>query len=327
MLRAIAEVNSRIRLIALNENTGFAAGNNRGLEEAAGEFLVILNPDTIPAPGWMQRLMEPLRRDSRLGMTAPVTNYSGNETRIDFSYSNTEELNAFASERARRHFGEQRELTMAPLLCVMIPARVFKEVGPLDERFRVGMFEDDDYCLRVRKAGYRIATAEDCFVHHFGGGSFSQLDPQESLRIFAENRLLYETKWGIVWEEHRSREGVRPLGSVVRYSPRDFSATPDFSRPGAGRRASILSLSPPSTEAGQPMNRQPDGSGALVVHCVDATPDTVVRWNDVLLTTTFASPELLTALVPHELFARSGTARVTALNDFGISDAQLFTVL
>ena len=52
---------------------------------------------------------------------------------------------------------------------------VYERVGPLDERFEVGMFEDDDYSARVRQAGYRVVCAEDAFVHHFGEGSLGKL--------------------------------------------------------------------------------------------------------------------------------------------------------
>ena len=74
------------------------------------------------------------------------------------------------------------------------------------------------------------------------------------------------------------------------------------------------------------MNRQPDGAAALVVDCSRATPDTIACWNGVLLRTTFGSPEILTAIVPAELLGVPGTARITLLNDFGISDAMLFSV-
>ncbi len=325
-LRSLEKTDGRIRVIALSENTGFAAGNNIGVRESAGEYLVILNPDTVLCPGWLQRLIQPLRNDSTLGLIAPVTNHSGNETRIDFDYRGLEEMEAFAAERARRFAGRQRELTMAALFCVAMRRELWNEIGELDERFRVGMFEDDDYSRRVRAAGYRIATAEDCFVHHFGSGSFAQIQPEESLRIFASNRRLYETKWGEPWQEHRSRDNVRPLASAMRFSPRDFRATGWQRRNGASRAPSLVRLLPDRTAAGQPMNRQPDGAAALVVDCARATPDTVIRWNDVLLTTSFASPEFVTAIVPAELYAEPGTAKVTLLNDFGISDAVLFTI-
>src|SRR3990172_8352675 len=73
------------------------------------------------------------------------------------------------------------------------------KIGLLDERFSVGMFEDDDYSMRIKKAGFKVICAEDVFIHHFGGTSFSKLHPDEYYKIFEENRKKYELKWGIEW--------------------------------------------------------------------------------------------------------------------------------
>src|SRR5262249_36396979 len=72
---------------------------------------------------------------------------------------------------------------------------VFNEIGPLDERFTVGMFEDDDYAHRLREKNYGMAVARDSFVHHWGRGSFRALPEQEYLRIYRSNRRRFEEKW------------------------------------------------------------------------------------------------------------------------------------
>ena len=77
-------------------------------------------------------------------------------------------------------------------------------VGLLDERFGLGYFEDDDYCRRVEAAGHRIACAEDVFVHHRMGASFSQLDAERKHDLVERNRRLYEEKWG-TWKPHEYR--------------------------------------------------------------------------------------------------------------------------
>ena len=68
------------------------------------------------------------------------------------------------------------------------------------------MFEDDDFSLRVRKAGYRIVTAEDCFIHHFGNGSFGEAGIGVFLRIFDQNKKRFESKW-------------KPPGSLTKPGP------------------------------------------------------------------------------------------------------------
>jgi GT2 family glycosyltransferase len=86
------------------------------------------------------------------------------------------------------------------------------------------MFEDDDFSLRVRRAGYRVTTAEDCFIHHFGQGSFGKLPREQYDEIFERNRGRFEGKWRVKWQAHRTRPGVRPPHEDMKFRPRDFFA-------------------------------------------------------------------------------------------------------
>jgi GT2 family glycosyltransferase len=85
-----------------------------------------------------------------------------------------------------------------------------QDIGLLAEELGISvrsMFEDDDFSFRVRKAGYRIVTAEDCFVHHFGHGSFGKLVPETFQKIYEENKRRFEAKWG-AWPPHKTRQWV-----------------------------------------------------------------------------------------------------------------------
>jgi GT2 family glycosyltransferase len=76
----------------------------------------------------------------------------------------------------------------------------FAAVGGLDERYGRGLFEDDDLAMAVRRHGWRVALARDVFVHHYGGASFSRLPPSEYLRLWWQNRRVYERKWQTRWQ-------------------------------------------------------------------------------------------------------------------------------
>ena len=78
--------------------------------------------------------------------------------------------------------------------CLLIRREVVDSIGLLDERFGLGCFEDDDYCLRAMQVGYRTVIARDAFVHHFGGRTFvgTGVDFQS---LMQKNEGLFREKW------------------------------------------------------------------------------------------------------------------------------------
>jgi len=204
-LQEMAGKVSNLKLIRNDRNNGFAKGVNTGIKAAAGEYLVILNNDTVVTRGWLGRLIRYLEKDQTIGMVGPVTNLAGNEARIETNYSSLEEMEQFAERYTREHENEHFPVETLAMFCVAVRKSLFAEVGPLDERFEIGMFEDDDFALRVRNRGYKIICAEDVFVHHFHNASFKLMGEQRFREIFEANRRRYEEKWGIKWKPHRYR--------------------------------------------------------------------------------------------------------------------------
>jgi GT2 family glycosyltransferase len=222
IVREYAAGDPRIRLEALAENRGFAGGNNEAARRSAGEYLLLLNPDTIVTFGWLHRLLRLFQDHPDTGIVAPVTNFSGNETKINSGYADLGTMEAFANSIAVREMGNSFEIAVAPLLCGLVPRQLWFALDGLDENFRVGMFEDDDFSLRVRQAGFKVMVAEDCFIHHFGNGSFAKLPSEESRRIFGENRRMFEAKWNQPWVKHRRREHVRSNQEEPQFTPDQF---------------------------------------------------------------------------------------------------------
>jgi GT2 family glycosyltransferase len=211
-LRYLAAQHSHIEIILNSQNHGFARANNQGIERSSGEYLVLLNNDTVVPPGWLSRLLHHLRRPS-VGMVGPVTNSAGNEARIEVPYRTWSEMESFAAERTWEHDGQAADIKVLAMYCVALKRATYDAVGPLDEQFGIGMFEDDDYTQRLRAKGYRILCAADVFVHHFGQAAFKKLiDSGDYQRLFDENRLRFETKWNVKWIPHQ--HGLLPFERI-----------------------------------------------------------------------------------------------------------------
>lgn len=217
-----AAADQRIRVQAFPTNIGFAAANNAGVRSAYGEFLVLLNIDTVVTSGWIGRLARHLHRDPKIGLIGAVTNFAGNEAMIDTAYVSDGEMQAFAVELARKNEGRELDVDVAALFCALLRKSLWTELGGLDERFETGMFEDDDFSLRVRQGGLRVVTAEDCFIHHFGQGSFTKLPRNTYEEIFSRNRRRFEEKWNTVWKRHQTRPGLKGRFERLRYQPATF---------------------------------------------------------------------------------------------------------
>jgi GT2 family glycosyltransferase/SAM-dependent methyltransferase len=205
-LQALAAEHDHVTIILNQRNAGFAAANNQGLAAAGGDYLILLNNDTVVPSGWLARMTHHLDQPE-LGLVGSVTNFAGNEAKIPVSYTELEEMETFAARYTHARQGQCFDIQVAAMYCVGLRREVFERVGPLDEQFSVGMFEDDDYSHRVRLAGYRVVCAEDVFVHHYGQTSFKKLSPSEYQVIWDRNQRLFEQKWGVRWQPHQGRTG------------------------------------------------------------------------------------------------------------------------
>ncbi|MBV8639540.1 MAG: glycosyltransferase [Candidatus Eremiobacteraeota bacterium] len=194
MLRAIDD--PHVRVVYNETNRGFGGGNNDGIARARGEYIVVLNNDVIVTEGWLDALLEPFTRIPNVGVTAPRTNHIvGNQQVIDATYQSVQEMHAYAAERRKKFAGRGFLTDRAIGFCLCIDRRVIDEIGGFDERFVMGNFEDDDFSMRVRAAGYQIYVCDNSFIHHFGSQSFiaNNVDYASTME---SNWVKFAEKWG-----------------------------------------------------------------------------------------------------------------------------------
>jgi GT2 family glycosyltransferase/tetratricopeptide (TPR) repeat protein/2-polyprenyl-3-methyl-5-hydroxy-6-metoxy-1,4-benzoquinol methylase len=185
---------SFVRLISNETNRGFPAAVNQGIEVAGGRQILLLNNDTVVTTGWLGRLLRALYRDPHIGLVGPCSNSVSDPQQVEGGYDTLAQLDGFAWDWGKAHDGRLVQTDRLVGFCLLIRRDVIDAIGLLDERFGVGCFEDDDYCLRAIRAGYRAMIGVDAFVHHYGGRTFigSGVNCQA---LMAENQRRFYDKW------------------------------------------------------------------------------------------------------------------------------------
>jgi GT2 family glycosyltransferase len=202
-LRRLAGEAAHLRVIENADNAGFGPGNNQGLAAARGEVLVLLNNDTVVPRGWLTRLARHLE-DPAVGLVGPGTNRTCNEAQLNPPYQTYAEYQAVARDFGERYAGQRLPLRMLAMFCLAFRRDTWERLGPLDERYEVGMFEDEDYALRAKAARLEVVWTPEVYVHHAYHASIGKLLPSgEYMRLVNLNQGRFEEKWGICWERHR----------------------------------------------------------------------------------------------------------------------------
>ena len=202
-----------VRVIYNDINTGFAHGCNQGIAAARGDHVVLLNNDVIVTDGWLEALLDVQRKHPAVGITAPRSNkIAGTQQIDDVPYTNLLLMRFFAADRDERLRGRWNRTGRVIGFCMCIAREVIDEIGGLDTRYGLGNFEDDDFCLRSRAAGYEIGVCEDSFIHHFGSISFktNKLDFEGTMQA---NAKIFFERWGFPLNTERS---YVPVAAVNR---------------------------------------------------------------------------------------------------------------
>lgn len=168
-----------VRVVALEKNTGFARGNNIGLEASSGIYVVTLNNDTIAEKDWLKSLIDTAERDEKVGMVASKI-FLGREGNELDSAGMLVYPDGMTRQRGRGQSDEgqfdRAEEVLFPSACAALYRReMLDETGFFDEDF-FSYCEDADLGLRGRLAGWKAVLAPRAVVRHLysqTGGRYS----------------------------------------------------------------------------------------------------------------------------------------------------------
>jgi len=160
-----------------SQNLGFVHTVNRGMALHPQRDVVLLNADAEVFDGWLDRLQRTAQRHPRTATVTPLSNNAticsyprflqDNPFPLELSYAELDTLTAAVNT------GVAVESPTGIGFCLYIKRNALKEVGPFDQvSFGRGYGEENDFCQRAIRKGWRNMIAADVFVHHWGSASF-----------------------------------------------------------------------------------------------------------------------------------------------------------
>jgi GT2 family glycosyltransferase len=199
-----------VRLVVLPENTGFAGGNNRGLEAAGGEFVVALNNDTRVVPEFLAELVAPVLADPRIGMVAAKMRNYYHPERIDAAGlkigTNGLGYNIGVGETDAGQYDDAA--LFGPCGGAALYRRaMIGEIGFFDPDF-FAYYEDFDLAWRGRLAGWRCAAAPRAVAYHVHSATSGEWS---SFKVCQTHR----NKWYVIIKNWPSALLIRNLPALI----------------------------------------------------------------------------------------------------------------
>ncbi|MEJ5300096.1 MAG: glycosyltransferase [Thermodesulforhabdaceae bacterium] len=179
-----------IKTLRNERNRGFSYTCNRGASIAKGDYLVFLNNDTIPLPGWLEALVEVAEKDEKIAVVGAKLLYpNGTIQHAGVTFQNlvfpVTPMHIYHGSHCNFPYANvERDYDAVTGACILVRKKVFEEIGRFDESFVTG-YEDMDFCLKVREAGYRVVYTPKSVLYHFVSSSPGRFDHEISnVRIF-----------------------------------------------------------------------------------------------------------------------------------------------
>jgi hypothetical protein len=166
LLRALPDID----LLVNEQNLGFGAGNNRGIQyalERGADYVLLLNNDTTVSPPLLSRMVEAARSDPQIGIVGPMIYYSDRPDRVWFAGMHFR--HGLYVVRRGLHLGPSpdsvEEVDFISGCGMLVHRQVWERIGLFDPRFFM-YYEDLDFCIRAKEVGYRIVCATQAKMWH-----------------------------------------------------------------------------------------------------------------------------------------------------------------
>lgn len=181
----------RVKLVRSVTNLGFSGGHNQGMAAAPGaDYYLILNSDALLRPGFFEGLLSAAEAGPKVGLIAPQLEWEDGEPQVScFRFAGPiSELMRGAEtgpvsklfrhrEVAIQNPPDPTQIEWASFACILLNGEMVRQIGPMDDGYFL-YFEDTEYALRARRAGWGVIYVPKARAVHFRGGSGPVKDMQ-----------------------------------------------------------------------------------------------------------------------------------------------------
>lgn len=190
----ISENFPEVKVIVSSVNLGFAGGNNLGIKQAQGKYVLFLNNDTEVGSDFLGPLVALMEKNPCIGMASPKIVYYNSNI---IQYAGSRAINPYTG-RGRKignkeidtgKYNQTRETDLAHGAALMVSMDMIKKVGLMPEIFFL-YYEEHDWCESVKRAGYKIYYVANSTVYHKESLSVGKNNPLKTYYL-NRNRLLY----------------------------------------------------------------------------------------------------------------------------------------
>ena len=186
-------------IIANKENTGYSGGNNVGIRRAlerGADYVLILNPDSGVPKDLLNKLLEKIESNEKIGIIAPVTDEGSSFQDKQKVYGGKiewlkPELRHIENPMLSNYLPDDMYI---PGNAILIKKEVFDRTNLFDERYFL-YFEDADFCIRARQSGFKLVIVNDVMVQHKVSSTTSKLGSAKILRYHYRNAHLFNIRF------------------------------------------------------------------------------------------------------------------------------------
>ena len=198
--------------IDMPTNEGFVAATNKGIKASNADFVCFLNNDTVVSDRWLEKLINALKANPKLGIVGPMTLPIKGDRVYDSQHNLSLHPYLFPSDHSIDlettnkvlefyHSGHLIDISFVAFLCAVVKMEVITKVGLLDTNYQLGMWDDMDYCKASQRQGYDFKLLADTCIRHKGRSTFTLIQDKENFNItelMAKNKAYLVKKWNLI---------------------------------------------------------------------------------------------------------------------------------